>query len=74
MFTFQAVCLVLTPQTKKKKPKKKKQSTAATPGELESADTSTPSGKGGKKNKGAKDDPLAGLDEVDRALAELDMK
>lgn len=66
--------LQLTLQTKKKKSKKKKQSVVATPGDIEGVDIFTPNGKAGKKNQGAKDDPLAGLDEVDRALAELDMK
>ena len=63
-------------QTKKKKPKKKKQSGLSTPALDDAEAAATPgSGKGGKKKKqGDKADPFAGMDEVDRALAELNMK
>ena len=64
---------VLTSQSKKKKPKKKKAAAAVVADDDESG-PSTPGGKS-KKNKGSdKVDPFAGMDEVDRALAELNMK
>jgi len=61
-------------QSKKKKPKKKKAALASTL-DVEDSGPSTPSQtKGGKKNKAGTADPFAGMDEVDRALAELNMK
>ncbi|KAL1410047.1 hypothetical protein Q8F55_004049 [Vanrija albida] len=61
-------------KNKKKKPKKKKPAAAAVD-DAESPATSTPKSKG--KKKGGKAEPeadLDGLDEVDRALAELKLK
>jgi len=64
----------LTSQSKKKKSKKKKASVVSAI-DIDESGLSTPSQpKGGKKNKGENLDPFAGMDEVDRALAELNMK
>ncbi|OCF31778.1 cytoplasmic protein [Kwoniella heveanensis BCC8398] len=66
---------IMVKKSKKKKNKKKK-STTITLQEYEEEDASTAAGtpsKGGKKKKG-KNDPFAGLDEVDRALAELKLQ
>jgi hypothetical protein len=64
-------------KSKKKKPKKKKTAATALAAEdTPSPASSTPKGKG-KKGKGGSapaEDPLDGLDEVDRALAELKLK
>ncbi|WWC72536.1 uncharacterized protein I206_106498 [Kwoniella pini CBS 10737] len=67
----------LAPAKKSKKKKNKKKKTAASALKEESStpatpDTGTPS-KGGKKKK-KKSDPFAGMDEVDRALAELKLQ
>jgi hypothetical protein len=59
-------------QSKKKKSKKKK---VAPAGDIDESGPSTPSQfKESKKDKGQNADPYAGMDEVDRALAELNMK
>ncbi|WVR08578.1 hypothetical protein IAU60_005633 [Kwoniella sp. DSM 27419] len=67
----------ITIKKSKKKNKKKKKPAAATAGEA-SGETGTPAStgtpaKGGKAKKG-KEDPFAGMDEVDRALAELKLQ
>ncbi|WVW80890.1 hypothetical protein I302_102881 [Kwoniella bestiolae CBS 10118] len=61
-------------KSKKKKNKKKKPTSAALEGETSTPATDTPGtpAKGGKKKKKA--DPFAGMDEVDRALAELKLQ
>ena len=69
---FEYALSSLTEQSKKKKPKKKK---AAVVADIDESGPSTPTQtKGGKKNKAGSADPFAGMDEVDRALAELNMK
>ncbi|KAK8850487.1 hypothetical protein IAR55_004405 [Kwoniella newhampshirensis] len=66
---------VAVKKTKKKKNKKKKPtgSTVDMPGDATPANVGTPGNAGGKKKKG-KGDPFAGMDEVDRALAELKLQ
>lgn len=67
-------------QSKKKKPKKKKKAVvAAQSGEEEGEEktapaTSTPAGKSKNRKGGKAVEVDDGMDEVDRALAELDMK
>ncbi|WWD20668.1 hypothetical protein CI109_105144 [Kwoniella shandongensis] len=69
--------VVVAKKSKKKKNKKKKPtgSNVETPGDATPATAGgTPGNAGGGKKKKSKADPFAGMDEVDRALAELKLQ